>query len=143
MTAKINVRHFLHSINNTQSYFRYNVDLKSLLQQGISESLFYFNLVYKLQIIVEKPSFPYQLKNNQMLALGLSMSVCVLKKVSKGAKIRNRYNQVPGYQWESNKLTVINHKWKPRGQPFPSRWPQGRYKQMRKKGSFSLLHHNN
>ena len=33
-------------------------------------------------------------------------------KVSKGAKIRNRYNQVPhltpdpGYQWESDKLTV-------------------------------------
>ena len=34
-------------------------------------------------------------------------------KVSKGAKIRNRYNQVPyltqaGYQWESDKLTADN-----------------------------------
>ena len=27
------------------------------------------------------------------------------------------------YQWESDKLTVIHHKRKLRGQPFPSRWP--------------------
>ena len=27
----------------------------------------------------------------------------------------------PGYQWESNKLTVTHHKREPRGQPFPSR----------------------
>ena len=26
----------------------------------------------------------------------------------------------PGYQWESNKLTVRHHKRKPRGQPFSS-----------------------
>ena len=35
-----------------------------------------------------------------------------LIKVSKGAKIRNRYNQVPhlsGNQWESDKLTVRHH----------------------------------
>ena len=46
-------------------------------------------------------------------------------KVSKGAKIRNRYNQaphlIPGYQWESDKLTVRHDKREPRGQPFPSR----------------------
>ena len=45
-------------------------------------------------------------------------------KVSKGAKIRHRYNQVPhlpqGYQWESDKLTGIHHKREPRDQPFPS-----------------------
>ena len=36
-------------------------------------------------------------------------------KVRKGAKIRNRYNQVPhpGYQWESNKFTVRHHKREP------------------------------
>ena len=49
-----------------------------------------------------------------------------MHKVSKGAKIRNRYNQVPhltqpGYQWESDKLTVRHHKQESRGQPFPSR----------------------
>ena len=27
----------------------------------------------------------------------------------------------PGYQWESDKLTVGHHKREPRGQPFPSR----------------------
>ena len=46
-------------------------------------------------------------------------------KVSKGAKIKNRYNQRttpdPGYQWESDKLTVRHHKREPRGHPFPSR----------------------
>ena len=30
-------------------------------------------------------------------------------EVSKGAKIRNQYNQVP-HQWESDKLTVRHHK---------------------------------
>ena len=27
----------------------------------------------------------------------------------------------PGYQWESDKLTVGHHKREPRGQPFPGR----------------------
>ena len=27
----------------------------------------------------------------------------------------------PGYQWESNKLTIRHHKRDPRGQPFRSR----------------------
>ena len=50
---------------------------------------------------------------------------------SKGAKIRNRYNQVPhltqdtnGHQLESEKLTIRHHKREPRGQPIPSRRPQ-------------------
>ena len=30
----------------------------------------------------------------------------------------------PGYQWESDKLSIRYHKREPRGQPFPSRWPQ-------------------
>ena len=45
-------------------------------------------------------------------------------KVSKGAKIRNRYSQVSHltqYKWESGKLTVIHHKREQRGQPVPSR----------------------
>ena len=48
--------------------------------------------------------------------------VLLVVKVSKGAKIRNQYNQVPHlYQWESDKLTVRHHKREPRGQPLPSR----------------------
>ena len=34
---------------------KYNVRLKTLLQQGISEPFFYGNLVYKFKIIVVKP----------------------------------------------------------------------------------------
>ena len=54
-------------------------------------------------------------------------------KVSKREKIRNRYHQVPHLTqdttWESNKLAIRHHKQEPRGQPFPSRWPQGINKQ--------------
>ena len=32
----------------------------------------------------------------------------------------------PGHQWKSNKLTIRYHKREPRGQLFPSRWPQGK-----------------
>ena len=40
-------------------------------------------------------------------------------KVSKGAKIRNRYNQVPHLTQDTNgKLTVRHHKREPRVQPF-------------------------
>ena len=35
---------------------KYNVGLKTLLQQGISEPVFYGDLVYKFKIIFEKPS---------------------------------------------------------------------------------------
>ena len=38
-------------------------------------------------------------------------------KVSKGS-IQSSSTPDPGYQWESNKLTVRHHKRKPRGQPF-------------------------
>ena len=37
----------------------------------------------------------------------------------------------PGYQWESNELTIRYHKQEPRGQPFPRRWPQGINQQTR------------
>ena len=44
-------------------------------------------------------------------------------KVRKMANIRNRYNQAPdpGYQWESENVTIRHYKREPRGQPFPSR----------------------
>ena len=56
-------------------------------------------------------------------------------KVSKGAKIRNRYNQVQhqtqlGYQWESDKLTVIDTTNESQEvSPLPAGEPQGTYKQ--------------
>ena len=57
-------------------------------------------------------------------------------KVSEDSKIRNRVQSSttpdPGYQLESDKLTVRHHKREPRGQPFPSKRPQGIYKQTRR-----------
>ena len=45
------------------------------------------------------------------------------------AKIRNQYNQVPyltqDTTWKSDENTIKHYKQEPRGQPFPSRWPQG------------------
>ena len=38
-----------------------------------------------------------------------------------------------GYQWESDNVKIRHHKREPRGQPFPSRWPQGINKQTRMK----------
>ena len=41
---------------------KYNIGLKTLLQQGISEPIFYGDLVYKFKRIVGKPSFSDQFK---------------------------------------------------------------------------------
>ena len=41
---------------------KYNIGLKTLLQQGISEPIFYGDLVYKLKRIVGKPNFSYKFK---------------------------------------------------------------------------------
>ena len=41
---------------------KYNIGLKTLLQQGISEPLFYGDLVYKFKRIVVKPNFSDQFK---------------------------------------------------------------------------------
>ena len=41
---------------------KYNIGLKTLLQQGISEPIFYGDLVYKFKRIVGKPNFGDQFK---------------------------------------------------------------------------------
>ena len=41
---------------------KYNIGLKTLLQQGISRPIFYGDLVYKFKRIVGKPNFSDQLK---------------------------------------------------------------------------------
>ena len=41
---------------------KYNIGLKTLLQQGISELIFYGDLVYKFKRIVGKPNFSDQFK---------------------------------------------------------------------------------
>ena len=42
---------------------KYNIGLKTLLQQGISEPIFYGDLVYKVKRIVGKSGFNDQFKN--------------------------------------------------------------------------------
>ena len=44
------------------SIAKYNIGLKTLLQQGISEPIFYGDLVYKFKRIVGKPNFSDQFK---------------------------------------------------------------------------------
>ena len=41
---------------------KYNIGLKTLLQLGISEPIFYGDLVYKFKCIVGKPNFSDQFK---------------------------------------------------------------------------------
>ena len=41
---------------------KYNVRLKSLLLQGLSEPEFYGDLVYKFRKIIGKNDYPYHLK---------------------------------------------------------------------------------
>ena len=48
--SKFNHRH-------SKSIVKYNIGLKTLLQQGILESIFYGDLVYKFKRIVGKPNF--------------------------------------------------------------------------------------
>ena len=43
-------------------HVKYNIGLKTLLQQGISEPIFYGDLVYKFKRIVGKPNFSDQFK---------------------------------------------------------------------------------
>ena len=49
---------------------KYNIGLKILLQQGISEPIFYGDLVHKFKRIVGKPNFSDQLKNSKTLYKG-------------------------------------------------------------------------
>ena len=47
---------------NSELIVKYNIELKTLLQQGISEPVFYGDLVYKFKRIVGKPNFSDQFK---------------------------------------------------------------------------------
>ena len=54
----------MHIINHRHSELivKYNIGLKTLLQQGISKPIFYGDLVYKFKRIVGKPNFSDQFK---------------------------------------------------------------------------------
>ena len=63
-----------------------------------------------------------ELKEEHNDAQGILIALLAVQ-VRKGAKIRNRYNQVPHLTQDTNgKVTNSrHHKREPRGQPFPSR----------------------
>ena len=56
---------------------KYNIGLKTLLQQGISEPIFYGDLVYKFKRIVGKPNFSDQFKKfiKRYIKVGYSLDV--------------------------------------------------------------------
>ena len=53
------------------------------------------------------------------------LELIILAIIGKGCtdleSIQSGNTPDPGYQWESNKLTVKHHKREPRDQPFPCR----------------------
>ena len=56
---------------------KYNIGLKTLLQQGISEPIFYGDLVYKFKRIVGKPNFSDQFKKivKHYLRVGYNLDI--------------------------------------------------------------------
>ena len=53
---------FLYFYRDSELIVKYIIGLKTLLQQGISEPVFYGDLVYKLKRIAGNPSFSDQFK---------------------------------------------------------------------------------
>ena len=56
---------------------KYNIGLKTLLQQGISEPIFYGNLAYKFKRIVGKPNLSDQFKNivKRFIRVGYNLDI--------------------------------------------------------------------
>ena len=56
---------------------KYNIGLKTLLQQGISEPIFYEDLVYKFKQIVGKPNFSNRFKKiiKRYIKVGYNLDV--------------------------------------------------------------------
>ena len=52
----------LNTANGFVLIVKYNIGLKTLLQQGIPEPIFYHDLVYKFKRYVGKPNFSDQFK---------------------------------------------------------------------------------
>ena len=87
LTAKLLKQGYrYHKIRKTFSKFyhkhselivKYNIGLKNLLQQGISEPIFYGDLVYKFKRIVGKANFSDQFKNiiKRYLKVGYNLDV--------------------------------------------------------------------
>ena len=58
---------------------KYNVGLKTLLLQGLSESEFYGDLVYEFRKIIDKNDFPYQFKK---IIVRIGYNIIVLRQTA-------------------------------------------------------------
>ena len=72
-----NVDDFNNRNVHSELIVKYNIELATLLQQGISEPIFYGNLVYKFKRIVGKPNFSDQFKNiiKRYIKVGYNLDV--------------------------------------------------------------------
>ena len=59
---------------------KYNIGLKTLLQQGISEPIFYGDLVHKFKRIVEKPNFCDQFKKTEKRYIKVGYNLDVMRQ---------------------------------------------------------------
>ena len=59
---------------------KYNIGLKTLLQQGISEPKFYGDLVYKFKQIVGKPNFSDQFKKIVKLYIRVGYNLDIMRQ---------------------------------------------------------------
>ena len=59
---------------------KYNIGLKTLLQQGISEPIFYGDLVYKFKRIVRKPNFSDQFKKIVKLYIRVGYNLDIMRQ---------------------------------------------------------------
>ena len=62
---------------HSELIFKYNIGFKTLLQQGISEPIFYGDLVYEFKRIVGKPNFSDQSKKiiKRYIKVGYNLDV--------------------------------------------------------------------
>ena len=59
---------------------KYNVGLKTLLLQGLSEPEFYGDLVYKFRKIIGKKDFPYHFKKIIVRYKNIGYNINVMRK---------------------------------------------------------------
>ena len=81
---------------------------------------------------MKQGQFNYPMSQRSYL-ITLFFRVATYNKSKKEGKdresIQSSTTADPGYQWESDNVTIRRHKRDPRGQPFPCRSPQGINKQ--------------
>ena len=61
---------------------KYNVGLKTLLLQGLSEPEFYRDLVYKFRKIIGKNEFPYHFKKTIVHYKKIGYNIDVLRQIA-------------------------------------------------------------